>query len=82
MAIPFCGGTGHMAGMGYGFGPWFQLIIVILFFAIVFWMIKGSTKTQYGVSTKDTAQEILNKRYASGEITKKQYEEMKKELRD
>ena len=82
MAIPFCDGTGHMTGMGYGLGPWFQLLIVFLFFLVVFWMIKGGTKTQYGVSTKETAQEILNKRYASGEITKKQFDEMKKEISD
>ena len=80
MTFPFCDGTGHMTGMGYGLGPWFQLLIVLLFFVVVFWMIHGGKQTQYGVSTKDTAEDILNKRYASGEITKKQYEEMKKEI--
>ncbi|NOR85627.1 SHOCT domain-containing protein [archaeon] len=80
MTFPFCDGTGHMTGMGYGLGPWFQLLIVFLFFLVVFWMIKGGTQSQYKVSQKDTAQEILQKRYVSGEITKKQYEDMKKEI--
>ena len=42
---------------------------------LVIWIIQQVTKN------KESALEILEKRYASGEITKKQYLEIKKQLR-
>jgi len=68
-----------MMGFGMGFG----FIFMILFWVAVVWivvsLINSAQFTQSGKKDED-ALTILKKRYASGEITKKQYEEMKKEL--
>ena len=63
---------------GMMFGGWFGIIFMIIFWALVIWgiiyIIKQLTKKE------ETPHQILKKRYAKGEITKKQYEEMKKKL--
>ena len=56
----------------------FQLIILLLVFLVVWWVLRGNSK--YGYKSNDSAIEILNKRFASGEITKKEYDEIKKEI--
>ena len=69
------GGYGMMgSGMGFGF------IFMLLFWGIIIWFIV--TLINEGQSNKNELDSltILRRRYASGEITKKQYEEMKKEL--
>ncbi len=67
---------GMMCGAGFG---WFGMILMIIFWVgviwLVIWIIQQVTKN------KESALEILEKRYASGEITKKQYLEIKKQLR-
>lgn len=65
---------------GHWYGIWFQVLIVLLFFIIVWWMLRGRQYSQYGVNPGESAEDILKKRYANGEITKKQYNEMKKEI--
>ena len=50
-----------------------QLGILIIFFLIVYWMLHGNKKNE-------SAMEILKKRYVQGEITKKQFLEIKKEI--
>lgn len=66
----------HMHQMGTG--AWIYLIILIVFFIIA---------GIYIISQKDNSEdcenepiEILKKRYARGEISKQEYEEMKKNL--
>jgi putative membrane protein len=77
----------EMVGMGWWlwpsmgmFGGWFGFIFMIIFWALVIWgvvyLIKQLTKKE----EKHTPLQILKMRYAKGEITKKQYEEMKKRL--
>lgn len=74
--------------MGYGFG--FGGIFMILFWGLVIWAIITLVK---GVSTgneccnqghckenRSDAVDILRKRYAKGEITKEEFESMKKDL--
>ena len=73
-------GPGMMGGWGYGvwslvwLGFW-GLALVGLVLLIV-WLYKKTTEKTAG----QTPLEILQTRYAKGEITKKQYEEMKKGL--
>ncbi len=63
-------------GMGLGF------IFMILFWGLIIWLIiwivTRYTKPQTGKT--ESAMEILKKRFAKGEITKRQYEDMKKEI--
>jgi len=64
-------GTGHM-GFSMGIGPFFMIIFWIAVIWLVFELIQKSGK-------KDSM-EILKERYAKGEIGRKQFEKMKKEL--
>ncbi len=76
-------GPGMMGGFGWG---WFMPIFGILFLGLIIWAVvaavrgtsqSGSTDSS---SRTDSAPEILKKRYARGEIDKKEYEEKKKDL--
>ncbi|MBI2133426.1 SHOCT domain-containing protein [Candidatus Woesearchaeota archaeon] len=71
------GGYGMMGfGMGFGF------IFMLLFWGVLIWLVITLVNAaQSGKKEEDDPSTILKKRYASGKITKKQYEEMKKELK-
>lgn len=57
-------------GWGMGFGMWFIPILLVI---IVIYLLKDKGKTS-------SAQDILDKRYANGDIDKKEYEEKSKHL--
>lgn len=65
----------HM-NMFYGMGMLFWVVIFIIILMLVLRYFK---KDDCGIK-KDTAFDILKKRYAKGEIGKKEFEEIKKEL--
>jgi len=73
-------GMPHM-GWGYGMGLFGALLMLVFWVAVIVgivYLIKW-----LAASTKkpgDTPMEILRKRYASGEITKEEFEEKKKDL--
>ena len=52
----------------------------LFWFIIILWAIKASQKNTYQKTTSETPLDILKKRFAKGEITKEEYEEMKKTL--
>jgi putative membrane protein len=68
---------------GTGIGMFFMLLLgIITIVGIVFlvrWVLDQTTTQQRGRS-EDSALDILNKRYARGEINKEEYEEKKKDL--
>ena len=70
-----------MMHYGFGFGGVFMLIIfliaivLLIYFIVQFQTRKGQTPTQ-----NESHLDILKKRYAKGEITKEEYERMKKDL--
>ena len=75
-------GPGMMGGFGFG---WFMPVLMILFWGLVIWgvvaLVRGlSVPKYYDSSLADSALEILKKRYARGEVSKKEYEEKKREL--
>jgi len=66
---------------------WFGFILQIIFWVaiilLIIWIAKKITESQPGdksSSQGDSALDILNKRYAKGEIDKEEYEEKKKDL--
>jgi len=86
------GGPSVPAGPYYGYpflGWWFffpfgiLFIFIVLFFVsrLIFWPIGWGWRRRYwyGYGYGD-ANEILRQRYARGEITKEQYEQMKRDL--
>lgn len=75
------GGTGiggfGMMGVGLGFG----MLMMVLFWGAVIWLIFYLIKyVGKDGGDKEEPITILKKRYAKGEITKKQFESMKKDL--
>lgn len=67
-----------MMGMG---GFWMFPFLPILFFVLILYLVFGRDLRHWpGHDTGDSAIEILKKRYANGEITKEEFNDMKKEL--
>ncbi len=68
-------GIGSYGMMGFGF------LFMLLFWGFIIWIVVTLINTsQSNKNDNSDSLAILKKRYASGEINKKQYEEMKKEL--
>ena len=73
-------GIGEYGMMGFGMG--FGFLFMLLFLGLIIWLIV--TLINFAESSKKDNSDslaILKKRYASGEITKKQFEKMKEEIR-
>jgi len=77
-----------MMGMGMGFGV-FGLLLMFLFWgglvALAIWLVsalfpRGGQGTGLLAGHDQSAREILDTRYARGEITREEYELMKQDL--
>jgi len=87
----FAQGSGMMGpgmmGWGYGMG-WLGWIFMIIFWIVVIagvvllvrWIVSTGEKSRGPQLSKDTAIDILKKRYAKGEVSKEEYERMKKDI--
>ena len=67
-------GMGGYGMMGFGF------IFMLLFWGLIIWLIVTLINASQSNKNGSDSLTILKKRYASGEITKKQFEEIKKEI--
>ena len=71
-----------MWGWGYGFFGW---LMMLLFWALIIagavlvirWLVDQTRSPALG---SETALDVLKRRYAKGEITKEQFEAMKRDL--
>ncbi|EKE26361.1 MAG: hypothetical protein ACD_4C00313G0008 [uncultured bacterium (gcode 4)] len=78
-----CFGPGMMYGIwGYWITSW---VFMIIFWWLIIWLIISLTKWSiwfwgYSKDDKNKSIDILKERFAKWEITKEQYDEMKKEL--
>ncbi len=71
--------NGMFGGMWFGWLFWIVLILLVVWFITQFTN-KQQSNNFVATSQKETPLDILKKRYAKGEITKEQFEEMKKDL--
>lgn len=75
------GGWNHMMDYGYGCGGSFMWILFVIIIAVFAYFIIQNAKTKSsGGTVQETPLDILNKRYAKGEITKEEYDGMKKDI--
>lgn len=67
----------------HGFGGGFMWLFWIILIVAVLWAIRVASGKQ-GASTEKpkTAMEILNERYAKGEIDREEFEQKRKDLSD
>lgn len=79
---------GNYFGGGYGFGG-LGFIFMIIFWGLIIWAIVAAVRMISGHhgqgkccggSKEDNAGTVLRERYAKGEITKEQFDQMKKDL--
>lgn len=66
-------------GGGMWFGWFFWIIVIVL----VIWLVinqSNRSRQNYEPPRQETAIDILKKRYAKGEISKEQFEQMMKDL--
>jgi putative membrane protein len=82
-------GLGNMGGLGYGSGFGFGGILMLIFWGLIIWAIVALVRfANNGVLNNQRNQkkfdqspiDIAKKRFASGEITKEEFEEIKKNL--
>ena len=74
---------------GFGFGGIIPMVLTILFWialiALAVWLIsslvsRASSQPHSNLPVAESALDILKKRYARGEITKEQFDEMRRDL--
>ncbi len=72
-----------MLGCGGWYGSLFGLLILGVFVWLVIYLVGQARNRNVGstnIDKSETAMEILKRRYAKGEITKEEFEQMKKEI--
>ena len=75
-------GSFGMGGYGMmGFGMGFGFLFMLLFWGVLIWLVVTLINAGQSGKKEEDPSIILKKRYVSGEISKKQYEKMKKELK-
>lgn len=78
---PRGGGWGHM--MYYGYGGGFMWLLFIVVIGVLIYLVLQYTKTKGGTGMSgETPLDVLKKRYAKGELTKDEFDRMKRDLSD
>lgn len=72
---------GHMMHFGFGYGGIFMWIIFLIVIGLLIYFIVQTQKTKDRTPTQNESPlDILKRRYAKGELTREEYEKMKKDL--
>jgi len=72
------GGWGHMIGYGFGYGGMLMWVIFIVIFGVLIYFLMQAAKGRGRAG--ETPLEILKKRYTKGEITKEEFDRMRKDI--
>ncbi|HLC97409.1 MAG TPA: SHOCT domain-containing protein [Candidatus Nanoarchaeia archaeon] len=82
IVVSFLIGSSGMGSYGMmGFGMGFGFIFMLLFWGLIIWLIITLINASQSNKTEPDSLTILKRRYASGEISKKEFESMKKEIK-
>jgi putative membrane protein len=74
-------GWGSMMHYGFGYGGMFMWIIFLIVIGLLIYFVVQARKTQGRAPTQDESHlDILKKRYAKGEISKEDFDRMKRDL--
>lgn len=73
-------GWGHMMNFGWG-GIFMWIVFLIIVLVIVYLIVQSNKPRSYDSSFIESPIDILKKRYAKGEITKEEFEKMRKDLK-
>ena len=65
---------GNFGGMGFGFGWIFMILFWLLVIMGIIYILKNMFSSRV-LAKNETAEDILKKRYAAGEITKSEFNE-------
>ncbi len=67
---------------GYGYGGMFMWIIFLIMVGLLIYFVVQTQKTKGPTIPGESPVDILKRRYAKGEITKEEYEKMKKDIEE
>lgn len=81
MGCGFIGGWNQMMHFGYGGGIFMMFIGVIVIGLIIYFIINNTRSNRYSEGFQKTPLDIIRERYARGEITEKEFEKMKLDLK-
>jgi putative membrane protein len=70
-------GWGMMGGWG---GMLMMAVFWIALVLLIVWVVRAVIGSSTGSGSSSTARSILDTRYARGEITRKEYDQMKKDI--
>jgi len=77
------GGWGHMMGYGwYGGGLMWVILIIVAVVVIYFVLNRSKHGGTLGNPDRESPMDILKKRYAKGEITKEEFDKLKKDMNE
>lgn len=77
------GGWGSMMHHGFGYGGIFMWIIsLIIAGLLIYFTVREGKKAGPASPREESPLDILKKRYAKGEITKEEYDRIKKDLEE
>ena len=81
VALLFLFDSFGMGGYGMiGFGMGFGFLFMLLFWGVLIWLVVTLINAGQSGKKEEDPSNMLKKRYVSGEISKKQYGKMKREL--
>ena len=56
-----------------------QIVIIVIALVIMWWMLRSHSQRN-SFNKNDSPLDILNKRYAGGQVTREEYEQLKKDI--